>query len=297
MRAFGAMGSRVLREAARGARCGWLKGAVGRVRVRVMGLKVAWMLFAVVAGWQGEVWGAAGEVKAAFEAANRLYEEQRYGEAAAAYERLVAGGKVSSSILFNWGNAFYKSGQVGRAIVRYRRAAELAPRDPDIAANLQFARGTVAGGGTGVRERWRRWLGRLSLNEWTGLTVGLWWGGMLLLAAGVWRPEWKRSLRPFVLCAGFAGFLAAGGLARVAWEHLGTESVVVVVPEAEVRNGPLEVSPAFYRVRDGQELRVVDRKEDWVRVEDNARRAGWVRQEALEWVEEGWGRGPGRGGD
>ena len=75
-----------------------------------------------------------------FEAANKLYEEGKFAQAAAAYEQLIQSGRVSAPLYFNLGNAWFKSGQMGRAITAYRRAEQLAPRDPDVRANLQFAR-------------------------------------------------------------------------------------------------------------------------------------------------------------
>ena len=110
----------------------------------------------------------ADAVSAPFEQANKLYEEGHYTEAAAAYQSLLDHGSVSPAIYFNAGNALFKAGQIGRAIYNYRRAEELAPRDPDIRANLQIAR-TQAGTNTASApgNRWTRWTGRLTLNEWT----------------------------------------------------------------------------------------------------------------------------------
>ncbi len=82
----------------------------------------------------------ADDFSAAFQSANKLYEENKFAEAASAYQKLVESGKASSALFFNLGNALFKAGQIGRAIVAYREAEQLAPRDPDVRANLQFAR-------------------------------------------------------------------------------------------------------------------------------------------------------------
>src|SRR5262249_50947196 len=99
----------------------------------------------------------------AFDAANKLYEQGKFNEAASAYEKLVQSGQVSAALYFNLGNAFFKAGQVGRAIAEYRRAEQLTPRDPDLRANLQFARKQIQGP-TLAASRWHDWLGKLSLN-------------------------------------------------------------------------------------------------------------------------------------
>ena len=82
-----------------------------------------------------------------FNEANKLFELGKYPEAIAAYEKIIQSGTESVPVYFNLGNAFLKSGKVGRSIVAYRRAEQLSPRDPDIRANLRFAR-DQAGRGT-----------------------------------------------------------------------------------------------------------------------------------------------------
>jgi tetratricopeptide (TPR) repeat protein len=107
---------------------------------------------------------------AAFDSANKLYEEGKFADAAAAYEKLAQSGETSAALYFNLGNAFFKSGQIGRAVAAYRTAQQITPRDPDLRANLQFAR-NQAQRPTLSPDRWQRWLGRLTLNEWTVLAA------------------------------------------------------------------------------------------------------------------------------
>jgi hypothetical protein len=76
---------------------------------------------------------------AAYNQGNRLYAAKDYAGAAHAYEQALAAGP-NAAVHFNLGNALFKTGQLGQAVLHYRRAHFLAPRDADIAANLDFAR-------------------------------------------------------------------------------------------------------------------------------------------------------------
>src|SRR4051794_29504249 len=76
----------------------------------------------------------AEDLAAAFDQANKLYEQGKFAEAAGAYEKLAQSTPASPALYFNLGNAWFKAGQSGRAIAAYRRAEILAPRDP----NLRF---------------------------------------------------------------------------------------------------------------------------------------------------------------
>ena len=53
---------------------------------------------------------------------NALYGEERYAEAAAEYERVLAAGLESGPLYFNLGNAYFKAGDVGHAVLAYERA-------------------------------------------------------------------------------------------------------------------------------------------------------------------------------
>jgi tetratricopeptide (TPR) repeat protein len=220
-----------------------------------------------------------------FDAANKLYVEEQYAPAAAAYEKMTQSGLVSPAIYFNLGNAWFKAGQVGRAIAAYRRAEELAPRDADVRANLEFARNQAGVGARAIPgNRWTRWAGRLTVNEWTEIAAGFVTLFFVVLTARQIRPALKKS---------GAGWTAALGLVCLWWiacvgfafyARYGAESSVVVVPEAVVRRGPLPEAPSAFTAHDGTELLVLDRKDGWLQVADAAKHLGWVAQDEVALV-------------
>jgi tetratricopeptide (TPR) repeat protein len=218
----------------------------------------------------------AADVVSGFEQANKLYEEGKYSLAAKAYDKLIEGGGVSEAIYFNRGNALFKLGQIGRAIASYREAQQLAPRDPDVRANLQFARSQARGGEPYREGLWQRYLEFFTINEWTLLTVAALWIFFALLATGQLRPD--RGLRRWYLVAALAILLPGISLACDLATDYFTTTAIVVTGEAEVRNGPLDESQTAFKVRDGAELNVLDRKDDWLQVLDAGQRVGWLRQ-------------------
>jgi tetratricopeptide (TPR) repeat protein len=224
----------------------------------------------------------AGNVSDQFDAANKLYEEGKYAAAAAAYEKLTESGNLSPAIFFNLGNAWFKAGSLGRAICAFRRAEELAPRDPDVRANLRFARNQGVGASAIPGNSWTRWATRLTLNEWSVLTgVFLTLLFMALTARQVW-PVLRKSTGGLVLALAAASVCWAAGLGLALDARYGVPSSVVVVPEAVVRLSPLEESQSVFTARDGAELRVLDRKDGWLEVADAASHSGWVQQQSVE---------------
>ena len=220
---------------------------------------------------------ARAEISAAgFETANKLFDAGKFTEAAAAYEKLAQPHEASAALYFNLGNAYFKSGQMGRAIAAYRQAEQVTPRDPDVRANLQFARNQVQGP-TQAFSRWQRFLGTLTLNEWTVLASAAIWLCFLLLSLVQWRPALKPALRNYILAVGLGAGMSCACLASTASEHRSVRTAIVIARDAVVHNGPLDESPNAFTAHDGAELRVLDQKDDWLQVSAGPR-IGWLHK-------------------
>jgi tetratricopeptide (TPR) repeat protein len=215
-----------------------------------------------------------------FEAANRLYELGKFSEAAAAYEAIVQTGQVSEPLYFNWGNALFKAGRIGRAIAAYQHAERLAPRDPDVRANLQFARNQVQGP-TLLPDRIYRWLGKLSLNEWTWLSAGTVWLWLFLATVMQWRPALQPALKSYSVWLGVLAAVVCVLFGAAFYVHRAVQRGIIVAAELTARQAPLEESQIAFTLHDGAELQVVDQKDQWLQVQVDARRIGWVPRENL----------------
>ena len=82
--------------------------------------------------------GASNQLLA--QQAYRAYDQGRYGEAAQLYQRLAESPAASAEVHYDLGNCHFKLGDLGRAILEYRRALA---RDPSLAPaqkNLELAR-------------------------------------------------------------------------------------------------------------------------------------------------------------
>ena len=241
--------------------------------------RILCLIFWVLQIWQPYV-SRGDQTPALFEAGNRAYEEGRFAEAITNYSRMVSSGQVSAAIFFNLGNAYFKSGQLGRAIASYLNAERLAPRDPDIKANLEFAR-KQSKGPSWSSDRLFRALGQLSINEWTALAVCALWMLFLLLTLREVRPNLKASLRNPVLIAVFA-CVVLWAMAGTALERANSIQIAIVTaPEAIVRHGPLQESQNAFTAHDGSELRILDQKDQWLQVSAGPGRVGWIPEENL----------------
>ncbi|MHC1763165.1 MAG: tetratricopeptide repeat protein [Verrucomicrobiia bacterium] len=239
----------------------------------------AWVLILLLAALPAVK--AAREASAEFDQANREFERGDYSAAIAGYQKLIEQNQASAAVFFNLGNAHFRAGNAGQAIVGYLLAQRLSPRDPDIRANLRFARESVSGGGTRPMSRWERLLNMLTLNQLAWITAGSLWTWLLWLAAGQVRPEWVKAFKPYLTSLGIATAMAGLWLALLVNARLSTPTAVVITREAIVRYGPFEEAQSSHSLRDGAELAVLDRKDNWLQVMDGARRTGWLHAEEV----------------
>jgi tetratricopeptide (TPR) repeat protein len=221
--------------------------------------------------------GNAATPQEEFDKANKLFEQGKYPEAIAIYENLIKNGKASPAVYFNLGNAWFKSGKIGYAIYNYLIAQRLAPRDPDIRANIEFARKHVASGAVLAKKKWTDVFKKLTLNEWAFLFAASLWVFFGLLAACQVKTELKQKLKLPITCSAIAIVLFSITLGINAYDRISEQIAISVTHEGSVRQGPLDQSPQKFPLKDGLEFIVLDSKDEWLQVSDYSGRIGWVK--------------------
>ena len=228
---------------------------------------------------------AGGEGPSAlFIRANGLYGDGKYAEAAAVYEQILAQGIESGAVQYNLGNAYLKTGDIGRAVLAYERARRLVPGDPDLAANLGFARESardvsapplLARIAFPLAER----LSTTTLA--TGAAIA-WWLVWLALVLGALVPAARTASRGLAIASGVAfALLASSGTWR--WwtlEHP-TTAVVVARDDVTVRSEPSPAATALFVATPGTVLHVERTREDAALVTSRDGRRGWLTASTL----------------
>jgi tetratricopeptide (TPR) repeat protein len=158
---------------------------------------IALLLGAVLIGGLALLTPVERANETAVSAANALVENGHAAEAIEIYEQLITAGAHDSALYYNLGNAYFRTGDLARAVDNYRLAAELAPRDADIRANLALAlRQSPAlappepSGASGFLSQLTT--GWLSLDEAAVIVIALWFAGLLLVLATRLRPNTNR---------------------------------------------------------------------------------------------------------
>lgn len=192
--------------------------------------------------------------------------------AASAYRAALDAGHHSADLYYNLGNVLYRQDRLPLAILAWRRAASLAPRDPDVEANLQFARRRVVDDVVvpDPVPPWAPWQAALTPNE-------AQWLGAFLAGLGLLGVALRRRA-PSVPLAAVGGVGAALGL-LVALGGLAASKLprpaVVLVPESTARSD-LGGGVDLFTLHAGAEVGVADEAAGQVLLVLPDGRRGWV---------------------
>jgi len=218
--------------------------------------------------------------------ANALYKDGQYGAAAAEYEKLLATGLESGNVYFNLGNAYFKAGETGKAILNYERAQRLIPNDPDLRANLAYAQ-SLTDAAPCTPAFWQRLVFPLAQRLPTRQLVwlaSLWYTLLILtlIAHQMWarRPRWLLYLSGALGAALLITATSLGEqLTTVEWPR---HAVVVSSGDTPARFEPATSGTLHFVLKQGALVSVLDARQGWLQVARCDGRRGWVEQSALE---------------
>ncbi len=214
---------------------------------------------------------------AAFEQANVDFAAGRYPEAAERLERIATQHGWSAALLFNLGNASFRAGQIGQAVLAYERARLLAPRDPDLAANLRQVR-RAASLALPEPTLWERFVEPLTGDGWALLaSASLVLACVLALGTAALRRT-PRPLLPRALAATatvaasmalLAGFACATAIAQA-------RRGVVLAAEPTLRVAPYPTASASQRLAPGEIVELGREHAGFVLIRAHDGRSGWI---------------------
>lgn len=218
-----------------------------------------------------------------WENANSLYAEEEYQQAIGLYEQILQNGMESASLYFNLGNAYYKAGDMNKAILNYERARLLAPQDEDIRFNLELANQYVV---TKIDElpqpffkRWRNKIVNLyPLKTWATLSIAAFI--LTLFLAGIFLFSRRISYKRLAFWSGiFFLFISAltFSLASIQKKMVTTRNhAIVFCPRVTIKSSPSQSGTDLFLIYEGVKVEVTDSLNKWKQIKLNDGNQGWL---------------------
>jgi tetratricopeptide (TPR) repeat protein len=219
--------------------------------------------------------GNAADNRESFNLAQAHY---RDGDYAGAAQLLSAQSQaeVGPGLLHNLGNAEFKLGHVGEAILAWERARSLAPWARNTAGNLRFARREAALDQPSFPwyETYSMWL---TPDTWLWSASICFWGAIACLAL----PSLLHRRRTGLTQVGAVVTISAFILIMPALAGLWTRSKigVVLASETPLRLTPTEEGEVLGKLPAGELARIELQRRGYFYVRAESDRAGWVDQQ------------------
>ncbi|MBI3891324.1 MAG: SH3 domain-containing protein [Candidatus Wallbacteria bacterium] len=262
-------------------------------------MRAPWLVAALAAAILAAPQASAQDAET-FAKANQAYRSGDFRAALEGYRKLAA--RVANPALdLNLGNAAFKSGEIGWAIVYFERGLRLEPRHEDLAANLTFVRerivdrtGDEGTGAAAALERVYRWL---SLRELLVLASIFWTLTLGTGAAMFWMEvpiswavtaifnlmELPRSGKIAALFAPcLAGLIFFGGWAATRLHDESVPRAIVLEKEVKAASGPGADQTIVFAVHEGTKVTVLRRSDRWAQVSLPNGYSGWVPEGSIE---------------
>lgn len=210
-----------------------------------------------------------------------------YRRAAMRFERIVdEGGVRNGGLYYNIGNAWFRMGDLGRAILHYRRALLYAPNDSNLQQNLSYARSKRRDriepkAETHVLRTLFFWhydlAARTRLVLFAAAFGAVWVLAALLLFRRSTAVRWG-----LVIAAGLSALLL-GSLTIEAAVSSRTVAGVVLADEVVARKGDAETYQASFKepLHTGTEFDVVEDRGDWLQVDLADGRRCWLPRQSV----------------
>jgi tetratricopeptide (TPR) repeat protein len=261
----------------------FLSSATGIAR-RITAVVVFSILIPPSASYAAEAGARERTFLRALERFESAKSHEEYEEVAGLLESLLIDGFRNGAVYYNLGNAYFRAGEYGKAILAYRKARAYRPRDPYLEANLRHALSVAPGRLPEPPPPWWThilfWIGWMSLPE----KIYAAWAGYMLAAAMASAALLLRRPRAYwagAACAMVALILSIdAGLASadVFWSR----RAVVTAETVALKGIGKDYEPAFDQpLKDGAEFTVLAESGDWVFGHFEGVGDGWLRNDCV----------------
>ena len=217
--------------------------------------------------------------------AETAYNQGDYDSALRFFELTINGGIFNGEVFYNLGNVYYEQGNLGHALLNYRRALQFIPRDLDL--NIQIAR--VRSLRSSLQTDTTQWLifleqvteSAVTITELSMSTFLLWIVFWMILAGYRLKSTWKMMLRmplisSFVVLVSLMILLGA----RLYIHHY-MPSAIVIADSSPVYSGPSISYFRQYDLLNASEIYIMEERNEWRKFVTPDNQQGWIQVEDI----------------
>ena len=218
-----------------------------------------------------------------FEKANQEFARGHFKEAISHYDALIRDGQWSTNVFYNLGNAYFRTGNFGRAILNYERALALERHHPEATANLQIARDEAHA--LELQSSWpERYLQFASVNQYSIIAAVAFWIAAFCLVALIFTFRRSAAMISLLLVM----LLVFAGAMFAIWQlergSKGSALAIVTGKDVQARLATADTANAVLALPPGSEIKVLSTRGDWIYAALPNNLRGWIPAKNAEQV-------------
>jgi tetratricopeptide (TPR) repeat protein len=210
-----------------------------------------------------------------FTKANQDYAQGHFKEAISGYEALVRAGQWSATLFYDLGNAYFRTGDFGHAILNYERALALERHHPEATANLQIARDEARA--LELRQsRSERYLQFASINQFSIAAAIAFW---LVVFAIVMLLFARRRSATLIATLIFCLMISAVSSYAVYALERGTNGnalAIITGKDVQARLATADTANSVLALPPGSEVEILSTRGDWIYAALPNNLRGWI---------------------
>ena len=244
----------------------------------------------VLLGFPMSGFAADAYVDSLFNAASAAYSEGQWADAAGTYTAIENLGLESPALYCNMGNAWFKSGDVAKAMLYYERALKLDPSYDDARYNIavisDFIQDRIEPVPEFILKTWTRDLCYI-LDSDTWAVISLIFLAAVAVSLLLLFLSSSLALRRTGFFSAIAAFLlTVMSVSFAFWQkadYSRKDGAVIMVPVVSVKSSPSsDTSTDLFILHEGTKVIILDEVGDWRNIELADGRQGWMKSSDME---------------
>jgi tetratricopeptide (TPR) repeat protein len=226
---------------------------------------------------------AFAQSDAEFAKANTDYAAGHFQEAVNDYENLVRSGQWSANLLYDLGNAYFRVGDFGRAILNYERALALDRHHPEADANLRIVRDQARA--LEMQSSWPEHYFRFgSLNQHSVVAAVAFWLGMFCVFGVIFGRRRSATIMTFSILSFSTFVIAAFAIYKLENGNNGRALAIVTGTGVEARFATADSANSVLALPPGSEIKILSTRGDWIYAALPNNLRGWLPAKSAELV-------------
>jgi tetratricopeptide (TPR) repeat protein len=216
-----------------------------------------------------------GQPDANFTKATQEYAQGHFAEAISGYEALVRAGQWSANLFYDLGNAYFRVGDFGHAILNYERALALERHHPEATANLQIARDEAHA--LELQQSWpERYLQVASVNEYSIAAAIAFWLAVFAIVMLIFARRRSATLIATVMFCVLVSTVAIYAVYTLERGRNGSALAIVTGKNVQARLATADSANTVLALPPGSELKILSTRGDWIYAALPNTLRGWI---------------------